>query len=622
MRAGKAISHIVADSKGTMIIFLIVAMLILSSFSLLMLSFTSSSTFSHIGTYAATKASYLAESGYRFFAGQYLAAADEVAKNNVLRNLNGSTHTLLDNEGQFALAIFPYYYQNVTARPTGAGSVTLRFPGTIPSNFDVRPVLNFGGWFGIGALGVFRPTGGYEILPYFGVSQNGENYTFTLLFTTLSSPLNVGTSVVPVCFSASQQTVTRGGALTLLNVNGTMPQEFGAFEISDDNIILPGFPSPPTGAWQRIYFYTTRTGNVLGNIQDYREPERNFTFTVQSLAPIPVHTTAIIQSTGTAIGRNSLFSRTAVLGFGLGGNSNSAVPPPGDTFVEQGEETQEVFDQNWTDVYDNASIVNTGPSEGPSIQFQGQVGVIGLNWETSSGVPNLLDAWNRNGANLLSYDLQVKVHVDFEGNKGEHYMEGISFRLDTATDSSYGLSYFRSIGRGDSHRPSWINSLPTSFNPIMDGYHYVILWAKVNGVYSLIQSRQLGIADGVIESGELKPWSTLVVRVDEQFSGPGGSRQNHIRAYIQGTDVYPREVDPADELLHWDFTQFRPLWNTDTSPIVDNRLTSVNFGTRRPEEIGLHAYYDANAANDQFFDDFTMQLTGTSAGSHGGMPGM
>lgn len=195
-------------------------------------------------------------------------------------------------------------------------------------------------------------------------------------------------------------------------------------------------------------------------------------------------------------------------------------------------------------------------------------------------------------------------------------MLGLSFRY-VDDNNYYGISFFRSIGRDDRQRPSWINDLPSSFDILMDGSPYIVLWKKVSGNYTLLDYKKLDASDGVIDGGNLKDWSTIIVKIDEQFSGAGGSRENHISGYIQGTASYPRNT------INFNYTNFNPVvWNTNTQPIVDSSITSENFGSNRPDEIGLHGYYDSNTANDQFFDDFSIKFAGSGGAGGGGTPGM
>ena len=219
-------------------------------------------------------------------------------------------------------------------------------------------------------------------------------------------------------------------------------------------------------------------------------------------------------------------------------------------------------------------------------------------------------------------------------------MLGLSFRLDTnntsgtSDDRFYGISFFRSIGRGDAQKPAWVNNLDSNFDPIMDGTPYIILWRKINSssVFTLMDYKKLTVADGVLENeDELKSWSTLVAKMRERYQtdvngnyildGFGNRiRENLITGYVQGASTYPLNT------INWDYSNFNlVVWGWHLSgqtviapqTVIDGTLTSSTFDIRRPEEIGIHGYYDSNAANDQFFDDFSSNFTGTGGSGSG-----
>ncbi|MDD5434709.1 MAG: hypothetical protein PH343_04705 [Nitrospira sp.] len=300
------------------------------------------------------------------------------------------------------------------------------------------------------------------------------------------------------------------------------------------------------------------------------------------------------------------------------------------------------LNNNWNFTSGGASIKSGGPLGGePALNLTGENALISFKWDGNPALPDLAAQW-ANSDGLLSYALQVKVNVDTEGGKGQHYMLGLSFRLDTngtsatSDDRFYGISFFRSIGRGDSHKPAWVNNLNSSFDAIMDGTPYVILWRKINSSseFTLMDYKKLIAADGVIDgTGALKAWSAIVVTVQERYQTDGSGdyvldgygnriRENLITGYVQGADAYPRNT------VNWNFSIFNLVawgWKIPgqsviaPQTVIDSTLTSVNFDTRRPEEIGIHGYYDSSAANDQFFDDFSSDFTGTGSGGGGGI---
>ncbi len=584
-----------SSQKGGILISLIITMVIFASLGVAMLSFTTTSTFSNLATYASTGASYLAESGYRYATGQYKNAGTEGAKNSTLESLHNKSLELLDNQGEFTLGIYPYYFKSTTARFVGNTSLEAAFPGSQPDGFTVPTS---------GTLAIFG-AGGYEYYNYASVIESGGNFTFQLSGGGLQADLNQGTNILPVGYPSETKTVSNGdNTLTITNGSSIFPPRYGTFEVEGDTT--------------NVYAYRDRDTNTLNGISVLGNPSKAFSFSVQQAnTKIVMHTCVRIISTGTfapggSMATSTTFTRIAVLGFLPGGSSDNVDDSQG--FTEQGD--PDTFAENWNVEGNEASIKGGGPADHePAINLKGKEIAISLNWQDSANIPDLDSIWS--GANgLLDYELQVKIKIDAEGNKGDHYMLGQSFRY-VDDNNYYGISFFRSIGRDDNQRPDWIDDLPSSFDILMDGSPSIALWKKVSGNYTLLDYKKLDASDGVIDGGNLKDWSTIIVKIDEQFSGAGGSRENHISGYIQGTASYPRNT------INWNYADFNPVaWNTNTQPIVDSSITSENFGTNRPDEIGLHGYYDSNASNDQFFDDFSIKFAGSGGAGGGSIPGM
>jgi type II secretory pathway pseudopilin PulG len=262
-------------------------------------------------------------------------------------------------------------------------------------------------------------------------------------------------------------------------------------------------------------------------------------------------------------------------------------------------------------------IVNTGPSEGSALQFQGSPTSISLNWADAEGNPiagalNLLSQWQDQG-NLLSYNLQVKVNTNTQGAHGQFYMLGISFRLDDSVrHSSYGISFYR---KGSGSAPGeWPSTLTSGgFGSLDANTIYLVLWKATSmnttPIYTLLHYKAMG--EPIASSGELNSWSTIGVSVQERYQGDGVTRENLIKGYVVDNYRYPKET------INWSFMTPSNLVSGDHWPgeIVNGALTSEAFDTRMPVEIGIHGYYDGNAANDQFFSDFSLGLN--SLGSNG-----
>ncbi|MDH3393187.1 MAG: hypothetical protein OEL66_04220 [Desulfobulbaceae bacterium] len=303
---------------------------------------------------------------------------------------------------------------------------------------------------------------------------------------------------------------------------------------------------------------------------------------------------------------------------------------------------------NTSDLRDNlGAVAGAAKATGGKLKIDKDNTELGLKWDGSASLPNLADMWSSNDG-LLGYSLQIKAALN-PGIKA--YVGGISFRLDSATDSSYGFSFARRSGPG-----SQCGSLPVGFCAqdgngnfiIEEGFIYIVLWKKVAGNYTILDSRKAQTADGVIDNpGLLKAWSTLVVRVEERYrtdsdgnyldingqitTDPAArTRENVITAYVQGQDdtdakayKYRRDINPCDCdtsecscTIHWQYGKFNPVnWEgAGLQPITDSTLTSEDFGVVRPEEIGIHYVGDSG---ERFFDDFAITVDGGAGGGGG-----
>ncbi|RLB91313.1 MAG: hypothetical protein DRH26_08190, partial [Deltaproteobacteria bacterium] len=231
-------------------------------------------------------------------------------------------------------------------------------------------------------------------------------------------------------------------------------------------------------------------------------------------------------------------------------------------------------------------------------------------WKVTPENPDLDQAWSENNQ-LLNYETQVKIKLV---GQGDHFMHGISFRLSPQNPSwtnnnirSYGISYFKSV---DADWPFDVG-LDTSFNAIInDSDPYIVLWEKINNnnTLSLLDYKKLTMSDGVLNGSNLKDWVTIVVKLEEKFTGSGGTRENHISGFIQGPDNIPLGT------IDWDYSDYNIVsWNTnDPQPVLDDSLTTTDFGTDKPDEIGIHAFHESSKGNKQYFSDFSLKLDDSS----------
>lgn len=226
-----------------------------------------------------------------------------------------------------------------------------------------------------------------------------------------------------------------------------------------------------------------------------------------------------------------------------------------------------------------------------------------------------------NSGELLSYEVQVKIKLDAEGNKGEFFAVGITFRLDTIRNHAYGVSFFRAIA-DDKDRPVWfIDNFGTSFTAIRNGNFYIVLWKKDNttGKYEL-----LDYVSATPYGFSLDSWTTFVVNLREECNPQPvspqvctGARQNRIKIYTASSSSYPKGT------TNWSYADnanFKLVtWQSGRAEITDSTWTTgywSSISSPYPEEIGIHAYYDRPSSNDQYFADFSMR--GEGLGGSGG----
>lgn len=296
---------------------------------------------------------------------------------------------------------------------------------------------------------------------------------------------------------------------------------------------------------------------------------------------------------------------------------------------------------------------DTGPSGGEgALDIQGTEGYLYLTWNENTNTlakesTTLCRAYQTQ-TNRLGYDVQVKVQpYDNPGvGFGQHYMHGISFRLQ-ADGACYGLSFFRSLPVArDSDRPAWARDarLDANFQALRGTNDHVVLWYRTssNAVFQLVASRRLLATDPIIRDygPTVDPalgiiaYSTLLLQLDDGLD-VGGNPRNEISAYVQSPSncpaCYPPWPGNDSSYAVWqtNATVFpAPLvWDNGAATNVDNRiLSSTNYCAvavvtngdgsvesvyAGPPEIGIHMYYDQGGANKKFFDDLAIRIPGS-----------
>ena len=133
-----------------------------------------------------------------------------------------------------------------------------------------------------------------------------------------------------------------------------------------------------------------------------------------------------------------------------------------------------------------------------------------LNWENLD--IDLAEVRMLSG-DFLSYELQVKMLIDIDGagvSRAKYYMMGLSFRLDTANENSYGISFFKSRDPENSspppNPPAWAGNFfqGADWKIIMqapnDEKLFIILWEKTpsGGIRLLDYEPLTEVVEGVV----------------------------------------------------------------------------------------------------------------------------
>ena len=394
------------------------------------------------------------------------------------------------------------------------------------------------------------------------------------------------------------------------------------------------------GVSERAY-YLAESGAAY--VRSVREANRSAvpsgTFTLANGDQFQITTTTnaagvvFVQSIGIVNGGTSLESRQAV-SFSFVHRTDPRILDVGFDNDGDGE-----LDDEWAFTAEGEGStgrpeISRPPEGGDALEMSNWQGSFQLNWAASPEL-DLVKAWSNNNRRM-SYDVQAKVsaakHDGEERNPvfNSALLVGIGFRVQPDRLSSYGVSFYRLHPDFPRNAP-WTNDLGTAFHSTLRNTNvYLTLWSRVYpGKRQVIAYKRLRPTDllyrSPIQNGQydIKPFSTILVNVKEEFVGATTNRRNLITVYMQSTNIYPRWPDGIQNYAYskWqDSTNIFPAPVTWDSPsgrkVITNTLfTTAAFSTTRPPEINLHVYDYAT----KFFDDFVMRVDGfISPASPGG----
>jgi prepilin-type N-terminal cleavage/methylation domain-containing protein len=531
-------------ARGSILIGLIVTMVIMATLSAAMLPMFSASYMNQAYADQGRKTYFLAESGFRYAASQFLNATGWTAKLAAMTAMNSKTCNLLNNTGSFTTLVYPFWFKSQTAT-AGATTLSTQVYGTIPTEFS--------GGFSAGRIRV-----GSVYYSYSSGSGSGTTITFSGLSPALPSPAPVaGSDVQPATQTGgSTQSLSKSGSLTLSGTGS------GVFPLLNGNFILS--PTPTGISSGAVFNYTKRTGSTLSSITlSNGNLNENWTSAVSVAAATNVILDKFIRlsSTGT-IGNTS---REVIYNVPVGGIAD------GQEFMKAQDIDSMNTAANWV-----APSGSTGFGGTHSAQTVDGGSALKVDSAPSSGVwgnwaqtffsgysnTNLANAW-MDAQGFLSYDLQVKVY-----NTQPYFFAGMNFRARNSSDNTdlymYGASFIKprqiSDGHGNWVAPSDLAtelipdyaaddaagplfSNPGLFNNLEEasdhseryGLPAIVLWKRTSAGFTWLAYRKLTTADGIVtytSSGKrwrLVNWSTLMVRVAEGYSltfSSGGGLNN------------------------------------------------------------------------------------------------
>ena len=486
--------------RGAILVTLIAAMVVFAALGAVMIGMFGTSALSQVAGNSAMKAYYLAESGFRYAASRYIAAADETARETLLENeLHAKTFSL-GSDGSFRLDVYPYYYKSTQA-PSGNELPTKVFGGLPVPGLD----FNWGSW-----VKVVKPGGSPTYNRIAGVSTSDPN---TVRFYQIDAGGNIlswdtgygtGSLITPVCIPDRSVNSRRligpnsDGSYDLAFVAGTgaraFPEKNGIFTVKFDD------PANPTVPITKILSYRQRdlTNNRLKGISD---PNGGSLPTGSMFDPEPaapyknfVELTKFIrlESTGTFGTGTSAVNRKVTYYTPIG--YARAQPEPKkeyrDTMEDltkwiSGDDISRIGSFRAGTSYgktmrvETTQAVNTIPG-GSCLKFREfQVGLNSSVATLSTG--QILHSavqleWLRAG-NYLSYDLEMKSFYTLINPMVKHAL-GLTFRLDEA-GNALGFTYARGIAGFDAYGCDqdgipfgWFWAGYTNYTPVL------VFWMK------------------------------------------------------------------------------------------------------------------------------------------------
>ena len=415
-------------TDGSVLIGIIIAILVFSALGAAIVPMISSSQLHRTALGRSAQAYYLAESGMRYAASQYLNATGDAAKYSALNDLHGFPYQLQENQGTFTVSVNPYTF-SVVGDHTNTTTLVTRFYGGLASGYAFP---------GAGRLSIEDTIYSFSSAP--SVDLAGQQVIFV---TSPALTVAADTPVYPVARAPSGQTVSDGGDLSLSPGSGDMfPDRNGSFELGGNSY---------------TYRENNRDADILIGIK--RTDSLGFSdILLTADEDIRLKKFVKITSTGTVGSGDMMASRDIVY--------HVQIP-------EEKEPQRIVFEER----FDNLDKWNESVLGTHEIMDVGGNNVLRVTGITQSGVdtPSASLIELNVGAGRFNPDqLDTQVKVGYEPVLPDYYTAGISFRLTDGGDKTYGLSFQRSAPIGNTVA---IDNIYNELKPFSgDKVQAIILW--------------------------------------------------------------------------------------------------------------------------------------------------
>ena len=221
-----------------MLLTVVMIILIVGLAGVAIYSLTSTSTFTQLYAQNATRAFYLAESGFRVVASEYNNAPEP--KNDILESLHGTTLSLAGNAGQFDVRVNPYWFYVNSAYTANTANINVKMPGGTPLR---NPENASSPKITLPSSGYLKLQGKTQLAAITSVSPSSPGDGATITFgINPGFPYDIQADeeifLVYTDNTTTSQSVSQGGSLDFPGANSVariLPAQNGSFRVYNEN---------------------------------------------------------------------------------------------------------------------------------------------------------------------------------------------------------------------------------------------------------------------------------------------------------------------------------------------------------------------------------------------------